>query len=182
MVVISPLAQPDEQALIAEARAHARRRRWRAVLVLVVVLILASAGVLIARAAAGPRHAAPNRPRPGASAVPTGTVTGRMAACIGAAPINGALRVTPGTVAVLRGSISWKPDGPGTWRMVLPKGPVVARGYISNNYDQVFRFALPPGHYVLVGSYRGSVGPGTFNQAMVAVGKVVRVNLPDDCK
>jgi hypothetical protein len=152
------------------------------VLVLVVVLILASAGVLIARVAAGPRHAAPNRPRPGVSAVPTGIVTGHLAACFGAAPSNRALPVTPGTVAALRGSISWKPDGPGTWRMVLPKGPVVARGYISNNYDQVFRFALPPGHYVLAGSYRGSVGAGSFNQAVVVVGKVVRVNLPDECK
>ncbi len=65
--------------------------------------------------------------------------------------------------------------------MVLPKGPVVAREHISNNYDQTFRFALPPGHYVLAGAYDMGTGYRTFNEATVTVGKAIREDLPNEC-
>jgi hypothetical protein len=89
--------------------------------------------------------------------------------------------VTPGTVVVLRGSLTTRPDGPGRWQLVFSKGPVLAHQYISDNYTQVFRFALPPGHYVLAGSY-GGPGYSAFQDVTVAVGKIMRVDLRNACK
>jgi len=181
MSVIPPPARLDEQALIAEARAHARRRRRRIALVLVVALITVSAGVLIARTAAGARQVAQARPRAGLLVSRTGIVTGQLPPCFGVDPANRPAPVTPGTVVVLRGSITTTPDGPGMWRLLLPKGPVLAHQYIRDNYTQVFRFALPPGHYVLAGSY-GGPGYSAFEDATVTAGRVIRVDLRNACK
>jgi hypothetical protein len=181
MSVISPLARCDEQVLIAEARAHACRRRRRVTLAVIIVLVTALAGVLIARVAAGTRHVAQARSRAGLLVTRSGIVTGQLPACFGMPPAKGTAPVDPGTVVVLRGSITTRPDGPGISQLLLPKGPVLAHQYISNNYRQVFRFELPPGHYVLAGSY-GGPGYSAFRDATVTAGKVIVVDLPAACK
>jgi drug/metabolite transporter, DME family len=62
-----------------------------------------------------------------------------------------------------------------------PKGPAVASEHISNNYDQTFRFALPPGHYVIAGRYDRSSGYGPFSEVTVTAGATIRVELPNVC-
>lgn len=173
-----PGSSSDPQVLIAEARAHARRRRLTVAVSLAIAVIMAAAGVLIAKAAGSSRAVVQSRPRAAAAAV-TGIVTGHLAACFGVEPPN--RPVTPGTVVVLRGRITWKPVGPGSEQLVYPKGPVVAQEHISNNYDQTFRFALPPGQYVLAGRYDKGTGYYTFSQVTVTPGTIARVNLPNMC-
>ena len=174
--------QADEQALIAEARAHARRRRLKVAAALVLLAVMTAAGLLIGRAgtstrAAAPAGAGPILPVPGA-----GIVTGHLSACFGIDPLNGPPPVTPGTVFVLRGKLTLKPDGPGTWRLVFPKGPAVASEYISNNSDPTFRFTLAPGQYVLAGRYGAGPGYAASRQVTVTAGTVIRVDLPNVCK
>jgi len=170
------------EALIAEARAHARRRRRLKVAVALAVLAAAAlAAVLIGRATPGSDRAAQARPRAAAPAAATGIVTGHLPACFGIPPANGR-RVTPGTVVAVRGHITWKPTAPGTWMIVYPKGPAVASQHISDNYDQTFRFALPPGHYVLAGRYDPGPGYDTSREVTVTAGATLRVDLPSLCK
>ena len=186
-VIASPQsarAQPDAQALIAEARAHARRRRQKVAAVLVAAAILAAAGVLISRAVTSSHAAAPSDQRPAGPAAATGIVTGHLAACFGIAPTTKPGPVTPGTVVALRGKVTWKPDGPGAWHVVFPNGPAVATEHISDNYDQTFRFVLPPGHYVLAGRYGPPTGSeyATFREITLTAGATIRADLPDMCR
>jgi hypothetical protein len=174
-------ALPTAEALIAEARAHARRRRLKIAAALVVLAAAAVAAVLIGRATIGSHHVAPARPGTAAPVAATGIVTGHLAACFGIASADGR-RITPGTVVALRGRITWKPTTPGTWMLVYPKGPAVASQHISDNYDQTFRFALSPGHYVLVGQYDHGSGYGTFREVTVTAGANLRVDLPNLCQ
>jgi hypothetical protein len=174
-------APPDARALIEEARAHARRRRLKLAAALAVAVVLAVAGMLIARAVTGTRAVVQARPHAGAAAV-TGIVTGHLAACYGVWMPNQPPPVTPGTVVVLRGILTWKQVGPGTWQIVYPKGPVVAEEHISNNYNQTFRFALPPGHYVLAGRYDEGTGFYTSSEVTVTAGRAVREDLRNVCK
>jgi hypothetical protein len=174
-------ARADVQALIAEARAHARRRRLKVAAVLGLLALMTAAGLLIGRAVTGTRVTAQPGPGPGGPAAGTGIVTGHLAACFGLAPRNGSLPVTPGTVVVLRGTLTSVPDGPGTWRLVFPEGPAVTSEHISNNYDQTFRFTLPPGQYVLAGRYGPGPGFAAFRQVRVTAGAVIRVDLPSAC-
>ena len=167
-------------ALIAEARAHARRRRLKVAAALAILAAVVAA-VLIGRVTIGSHHGAQARPRPAALAAGTGIVTGHLAACFGVAPMNGR-PITAGTVVVLRGHITWKPTALGTWMIVYPQGPAVASQHISDNYDQTFRFALPPGHYVLAGRYDPGPGYGTFREVTVTAGANLRVDLPNLCK
>jgi hypothetical protein len=169
------------EALIAEARAHARRRLLKIAVALAVLAVAAVAAALIGRATIGSHRVAQARTRPAAPAAGTGIVTGHLAACFGIAPTNGR-HITPGTVVALRGRITWKPTAPGTWMIVYPKGPAVASQHISDNYDQTFRFALPPGHYVLAGQYDHGSGYDTFREAKVTAGANLRVDLPNLCK
>jgi hypothetical protein len=172
----------DAQAVIAEAREHARHRRRQTAVILAALTIITVAAVLTGRAVIGSHGAAQTRPRSAAAGAGTGIVTGHLAACFGIAPTNGR-RITPGTVVALRGQVTWKPTAPGTWMLVYPKGPAVSSQHISNNYDQTFRFALPPGHYVIAGRYGN--GPGsatTFREVTVTAGANLRVNLPNVCK
>jgi hypothetical protein len=174
-----------EQALIAEARAHARRRRRRIALAVIVAAATAVAAVLVAHTASGGGHAAAGRQRDVPPA-PAGIVTGQLSVCMGAAlPPGHPLPVTPGTVTAVRGTVSWKHSGPGTWQMIYPKGPAMAEQYIGNNYHQTFRFTLPPGRYVLFGRYADGQYPngtfGTYATVSVTAGHVVRANLPDLC-
>ena len=174
--------QVDAQALIAEARERARHRRRKAAVALAALAIIAVAAVLTGRAIIGSHGSAQTRPRPAGAAAGAGIVTGHLAACFGIAPTNGR-RTTPGTVVALRGQITWKPTAPGTWMLVYPKGPAVASQHISNNYDQTFRFALLPGHYVIAGRYGD--GPGsatTFREVTVTAGANLRVDLPNSCE
>ncbi len=169
------------EALIAEARAHTRRRRLKIAVALAVVAAVAVTAVLIGRVTIGSHRAAQARPRPAAPVAGTGIVTGHLAACFGIPPTNGR-RITPGTVVALRGHITWKPTAPGTWMIVYPKGPAVASQHISDNYDQTFRFALPPGPYVLAGQYDHGSGYGTFREVTVAAGASLRADLPNLCQ
>jgi hypothetical protein len=169
------------EALIAEARAHARRRRLKIAVALAVLAAAALAAVLIGRATLGSDRVAHARPRPAAPAAATGIVTGHLAACFGIPLANGR-RITPGTVVALRGHITWKPTAPGTWMIVYPNGPAVASQHISDNYDQTFRFALPPGYYVLAGRYDRGSGYDTSREVTVTAGAALRVDLPNVCK
>jgi hypothetical protein len=175
-------ARAGARALIAEARAHARRRRLKAAAALGLLAVMTATGLLIGRAITSTRVTAQPGPGPGRPAAGTGIVTGHLAACFGLAPRNGSLPVTPGTVVVLRGTLTSVPDGPGTWRLVFPKGPAVTSEHISNNYDQTFRFTLPPGQYVLAGRYGPGPGFAAFRQVRVTAGAVIRVDLPSACK
>jgi hypothetical protein len=171
------------EALIAEARAHARRRRLKIAVALVVLAATALAAVLIGRATIGSHRVAQTHTRPAAPAAGTGIVTGHLAACFGIPPPNGSQAVTPGTVVALRGHITWKPTAPGSWMLVYPKGPAVASQHISDNYDQTFRFALPPGHYVIAGHYDGHAAGdyGPVSEVTVRAGASIRVDLPNIC-
>jgi hypothetical protein len=167
-------------ALIAEARARTRRRRLKIAVALAVLAAVAVTAVLIGRVTIGSHRAAQARSRPAALAAGTGIVTGHLAACFGIPPASGR-RISPGTVVVLRGHITWKPTAPGTWMIVYPKGPAVASQHISDNYDQTFRFALPPGHYVLAGQYDHGSGYATSREVTVTAGANLRVDLPNVC-
>jgi hypothetical protein len=175
----------DDRALIEEARAHARRRRRGIALAIIVAAVIAGAAALVVHAVSGSGRAATGRQRD-VPAAATGVVTGHLSACQGAAlPPGYPLPVTPGTVTVVRGTVSWKHSGPGTWQMIYPRGPAIAEQYIGNNYHQTFRFVLPPGRYVLYGRYRDGQYPngtfGTYATVSVTTHHVVRVNLPDLC-
>lgn len=174
--------QAGAQALIAEARAHARRRRLTVAAALVLLAVMTATGLLISRAGPSTRAAAQAHPGPILPVAGAGIVTGHLAACFGLDPRNGPPPVTPGTVVVLRGKLTSEPDGPGTWRLVFPRGPAVASEYISNNYDQTFRFTLPPGQYVLAGRYGAGPGFAASKQVTVTAGTVIRVDLPNVCK
>jgi hypothetical protein len=175
-------SEPGTQALIAESRAHARRRRLKLAAALVLLAVMTAAGILIGRAVAGSHATAQARPRPALPAAGTGVVTGHLPACFGIALPNRPPPITPGTVVVLRGRLTSEPDGPGMERLVFPKGPAVASEHISNNYDQTFRFALPPGHYVIAGWYGSGPGYAAFSQVTVTAGAVVRADLHNACK
>ncbi len=168
------------EALIAEARAHARRRRLKIAVALAILAAVVAAG-LIGRVTIGSHRAVQARPRPAALAAGTGIVTGHLAACFGIRTANGH-PIAPGTVVVLRGHITWKPIAAGTWMIVYPKGPAVASRHISDNYDQTFRFALPPGPYVLAGQYDHGSGYGTFREVTVTAGTSLRADLPNLCQ
>ena len=175
-------SRPDARALIAEARAHARLRRLKLAAALVLLAGVAAAAVLIGRAVTGTTTATAARPRPAVLAAGTGIVTGHLAACFAIPPRTGPLPVTPGTVVALRGRMTEKRVGPGSWVYVFPKGPAAASEHISDNYDQTFRFALAPGHYVIAGRYDRSSGYYmTLREVTVTAGGTVRVNLPNEC-
>jgi hypothetical protein len=178
----------DTQALIAEARAHARRRRRRLALVLLIAAAMAATAVIAASLTAGSTRKTTVRDRLLPPAGPTGVVIGHLAACFGIAPIlDRPAPVTPGTVFVLRGKVTWKQVMPGTWKVIVPKEPVVATAHIRDNYHQIFRFALPPGHYVVLGDYGNARHfDGTFGttpeEVSVLAGQTIRLDLPNACK
>jgi hypothetical protein len=178
-------AQADVLALIAEARARARRRRRRIALA-VVVGIAAAIAVLVMVVRPGPVQVTPARARAVVPVPRTGVVTGYLAACIGSAPLPGhPLPVTPGTVTVVRGQakLVMKTVRPGEWEpeLIIPAGRGEAAEHISDNYQQVFRFVLPPGRYALVGQFDGSHVATGFADVTVVAGKTVRADVPNLC-
>ena len=179
----SPTEDMTAEALITEARAHARRRRLKIAVTVIVLAVIAAAAALIGRAAIGSRGTARTHPRQVIHAAATGFVTGHLAACFGIPPKDPAQAITPGTVVAFRGRVTYRQVAPGSWRAEFPKGPVVAGQHISNNQDQAFRLALPPGHYVIAGHYdenpAGVYAP--FTEVTVTTGATVRVDLPNPC-
>lgn len=149
---------------------------------MVVAASVVGAGALIGWAVTSSPAPVQDRPHPALAAVRTGIVTGHLQACFGIA--TKPRPVTPGTVFALRGTLTSMPDGPGTWRLVFPTEPAVASEHISDNYAQTFRFALPPGHYVLAGRYDRAPEDGyaTFTQVTITGGAVARADLPNLCK
>ena len=80
-------------------------------------------------------------------------------------------------MTALRGRQTWKPDGPGTWRLQLP-ATVAARQHVTENHQ--FTFDLAPGRYVLVGRYdRGNAM--TFLDVSITAGRVLHRDLPNLC-
>jgi hypothetical protein len=105
----------------------------------------------------------------------TGEVTGYIDPC---EAIGVGMPYAAGTVTALRGTQTWKPAGDGSYRLQLPAA-VAASEHVGQN--QMFSFRLAPGRYVVVGHY-GSGGGMTFLDVTVVLGRVLRQNLPDDCK
>lgn len=163
------------QALIQEARSHARRRRQKTGLAVLVVAAAIGGGLAGAGAWSGSSPAA--RSGPGRSAPlteHTGGVTGYIDPCEG---LPARLPYAAGTVTALRGRTTWKPDGPGTWRLQLPVS-VAARQHVTENHQ--FTFDLAPGQYVLVGRYdRGNAM--TFLDVSITAGQVLHRDLPNLC-
>lgn len=170
-----PEAPAEAQVLIEQARAHARRRRRKTGL---AVLIIAAIGGGLAGTGtwSGSRPAAPSGPgRPAPLTAHTGEVTGYIDPCEG---VNVGLPYAAGTVTALRGTETWKPDGPGTWRLQFP-ADVAARQHIGEN--QEFNFDLAPGRYVLVARYdRGNAM--SFLDVSIAAGRILHRDLPNLCK
>lgn len=113
--------------------------------------------------------------RPAPLTARTGGVTGYIDPCEG---IDTGLPFAAGTVTALHGRETWKPNGDGTYRLLLPT-TVAARQHVSQN--RKFYFDLPPGRYVLVATYdRGDAT--TYLGVSIVAGRVLHQNLPDLCK
>jgi hypothetical protein len=177
-----PVAAPragtpaEAQALIEQARARARRRRQKTGLAALIVATAIGGGLAGAGAWSGSGPAAPSGPsRPAPLTAHTGGVTGYIDPCEG---VNVGLPYAAGTVTALRGRETWKPDGPGTWRLQLP-ATVAARQHVAE--DHQYSFDLAPGQYVLVARYeRGNAM--TFLDVSIAAGRVLHRDLPNLCK
>jgi len=163
----------EAQALIEQARAHARRRRWKTGLAALIVAAVIGGGLAGAGAWSGSGTQRPGRPAP--LTAHTGAVTGYIDPCEG---ITVGLPHAAGTVTALRGRETWKPDGPGTWRLQLP-ATVAARQHVAENHQ--YYFDLAPGQYVLEARYdRGNAM--SFLDVSIAAGRVLHRDLPNLCK
>jgi hypothetical protein len=159
--------------VIEQARAYARRRRQKAGLAALIVAAAIGGGLAGAGAWSGSGTQPPSRPAP--LTVHTGGITGYIDPCEG---INVGLPYAAGTVTALRGRETWKPDGPGTWRLQLP-ATVVARQRVAENHQ--YYFDLGPGQYVLAARYdRGNAM--SFLDVSIAAGRVLHRDLPNQCK
>jgi hypothetical protein len=167
----------DQQALIAEAREHARRRRRRVALAVTAAVIVAVAGVLVARPAGRTSHVTSRHEHAAPAVIRTGVVTGYLQAC---AAVRIAGVVTPGTVTALRGHATWIPAPGGGGRYALPTA-FAGQEYISNNAEQPYRFALPPGRYVLVGRYLRTNGVAGVENISITAGKTIHFDFGDPC-
>jgi len=108
-----------------------------------------------------------------------GAVTGGIDACFGVPPKKKPGFVA-GTVVVFGGSVTQVPV-PGGDKYLLPSDMVMTR---SVEAHQTYRFFLPPGKYVLVGHYAGSMigGLQPWIAATVVAGKNLVQNIPNECK
>ncbi len=182
MRAVPPVAAPrpetpaEAQVLIEEARAHARRRRRKTGLAVVLIVAAIGGGLAGAGAWSGSRPAARSSPsQPAPLTAHTGGITGYIDPCEGT---NVGLPYAAGTVTALRGRETWKPDGPGTWRLQLP-ATVAARQHVAENHQ--YYFDLAPGQYVLVARYdRGNAM--SFLDVSIAAGRVLHRDLPNLCK
>jgi hypothetical protein len=170
-----PETPAEAQVLMEQARAHARRRRRKTGLAVLVVAAIGG-GLAGAGAWSGSRPAARSSPsQPAPLTAHTGGITGYIDPCEGT---NAGLPYAAGTVTALRGRETWKPDGPGTWRLQLP-ATVAARQHVAENHH--YYFHLAPGQYVLVARYdRGNAM--SFLDVSVAAGRVLHRDLPNLCK
>jgi hypothetical protein len=181
MQTASPPAAPDAgasadaAAVIAAARARAQRRRRRTALATGIVAAAVGGGGLIAAGVfSGSRpvmRVGPQRPAPVAAR--TGRVTGYIDACEAVGLPRA--RHAAGTVTALRGRLTWKDDGRGTYQPRLPT-TAAARQRVAAGHT--FSFDLAAGQYVLVA--RG--GDLSFIDATVTAGRVLYQDLPNRCK
>jgi hypothetical protein len=107
---------------------------------------------------------------------PTGTVVGGIEPCVGIslAPVH----FVSGTVVALRGSQTTVEIASGEYKPILPHTEVARQTVRSR---QEYRFALPPGNYVLhvVRSRLASDLP-TMSVTIVA-DHIIHANMPDGC-
>lgn len=113
-----------------------------------------------------------------------GAVVGGIAPAMGFPPPRVAPTDVAGTVTVLRGQVSWKPDGPGSFLAVLPTARVAEQSVATN---ATYRFVLDPGSYVLQAHFAGArfasldaVVP--YIEVTVSAGKVTAQSIPNECK
>ena len=154
-----------------------RRRRLSAALAALIVTTAVGGGLAAAVIFTGGQPMSSSVPeRTVSPTARTGAVTGYIDAC--------AVLVTPrqphaaGTVKALPGRLTWKPNGPGTYRLVLPTTTAATQHVAAG---AAFSFHLAPGHYVLV-TGDNSRTVMSFASVTVAAGRVVHKDLPNLCK
>jgi hypothetical protein len=104
------------------------------------------------------------------NAGPKGVVTGGIAHCSGLYDPN-APRYDGGTVSVLEGGVTWKPNDQGNLDLMFPHLRV-ARQTVEQN--GTYWFLLEPGQYVL----QGGVG---YISVTVQPGDDLSVDIPNMC-
>ena len=155
---------PDIRRADVEASAG---RWWQGVLV---------AGLLLALVGcqASPRVSA-------RATIPSGkgVVVGGIDYCSGLPP---AIAKNPGfvagTVTVLRGTVSTRPESGGVTKILLPTERAASQTVAKH---QEYRFVLPPGPYVLVGHYTGHSNIEPNVSVVVRLGKETKRNIPNEC-
>jgi hypothetical protein len=91
--------------------------------------------------------------------------------------VHGLPHYAAGTVTVLRGQARWGKWNHGVRHLILPR-EVVARATVGVN--KMYRFALVPGHYVLVAHLpHGNVRP--YTQILVKEGVTLHADIPNMC-
>lgn len=106
-------------------------------------------------------------------------VTGGIRPCSGLPPRmgRGLPRYAAGTVLVLRGRLAWRKDRRGIRTLILPHH-VVARETVKVNH--LYRFALPPGSYVLTARLPHA-DERPFVQIRVKEGVDIHADIPNMC-
>jgi hypothetical protein len=104
-------------------------------------------------------------------------VVGGIIPCSGL-PARGGPRYAAGTVSVLRGRLTKKTIGRGSYDFVFPKR-VVGKATVGQNTP--YRFVLSPGHYIFRASYLlGNVHP--FAQVTLKARTVSHIDIPNMCR
>jgi hypothetical protein len=112
----------------------------------------------------------------GSETAPRGTATGRIEACNGLAMMP--VRYVGGNVIALKGVVGLKRSGTVT-ELRLPN-EIVGRQRVPTGGE--YHFTLPPGPYVIDLPHYGGGNVGTYVSLVIANGKTVHADLPDDCK
>jgi hypothetical protein len=115
----------------------------------------------------------------GCSASPkpkVGVVIGHIDACSG---LPQAARYVAGSIVALLGVISTQPAGNGENRTVLPPDEV---GHQRVSTGGEYRFALPPGNYVIDLPHYDGGNVGSFVSVVIHAGATVDADLPNTCK
>jgi len=108
-----------------------------------------------------------------------GLVVGGVDPCSGLGFAPPGERYEAATVTVREGHISWEPAGPGSSTMILPK-VVSARQTVSTN--ELYRFTLAPGDYVLEAQFPPPSNVTPFTAVTVKAGVTAVVDIPNMCK
>ena len=105
-----------------------------------------------------------------------GVVTGGIEPCQGAI-VSGGPRYAEGTVTVLRGVVTWKPDG----ARQLAVFPATTVATVQVGRDASYRFALTPGDYVLRAFFPAPVNVQPWVSVAVKPGATVQADIPNMC-